>query len=108
MITFPGVSKIPTVHVSLRLSVELRDRLEKAAQSMDLSVNDIAKAAIRAGVEAIEENDYRIEWPLKHQKRISPSRPAETRMMLNQDEPATPPAVHPTEPVRYTRKKPAL
>ncbi len=52
------------VIVSIRLATELDKRLQKAAEALDLSKNDIARHAIRAAVRSIEESKYKIAWPI--------------------------------------------
>jgi len=51
--------------LSVRLPGDLDERLDRCAEKLDLSKNDIARHAIRAAVEAIEANGFRIELPLK-------------------------------------------
>ena len=51
--------------VTVRLDPELKGRLAEAAVKLDLSENDIVRHALRAAVNAIEANDYRIELPLE-------------------------------------------
>jgi hypothetical protein len=43
----------------------LKGRLTEAAVKLDLSENDIVRHALRAAVNAIEANDYKIELPLE-------------------------------------------
>ena len=50
--------------VTVRLDPELKGRLAEAAVKLDLSENDIVRHALRAAVNAIEANDYKIELPL--------------------------------------------
>ena len=50
--------------LSVRLPKELDLRLARAAKTLDLSKNDIARHAIRAAVAAIEAVDYRVQLPL--------------------------------------------
>jgi predicted transcriptional regulator len=50
--------------VTVRLDPELKGRLAQAATKLDLSENDIVRHALRAAVNAIEANDYKIELPL--------------------------------------------
>jgi len=51
--------------VTVRLDRELKGRLAHAATKLDLSENDIVRHALRAAVNAIEANDYKIELPLE-------------------------------------------
>jgi predicted transcriptional regulator len=51
--------------VTVRLDRELKRRLAQAATKLDLSENDIVRHALRAAVNAIEANDYKIELPLE-------------------------------------------
>jgi len=51
--------------VTVRLDPELKARLNKAATNLDLSENDICRHAIRAAVCEIEDNEFRIELPLR-------------------------------------------
>jgi predicted HicB family RNase H-like nuclease len=51
--------------VTVRLDPELKGRLAQAAAKLDLSENDIVRHALRAAVNAIEANDYKIELPLE-------------------------------------------
>jgi predicted DNA-binding protein len=51
--------------VTVRLDPELKGRLAQAAVKLDLSENDIVRHALRAVVNAIEANDYKIELPLE-------------------------------------------
>jgi predicted transcriptional regulator len=53
-----------TTAVTVRLDQELKARLAEAAAKLDLSENDIVRHALRAAVNAIEANDYKIELPL--------------------------------------------
>jgi predicted transcriptional regulator len=58
--------KIPkTGAVTVRLDPELKARLVQAAARLDLSENDIVRHALRAAVNAIEANDYKLELPLE-------------------------------------------
>jgi predicted transcriptional regulator len=54
-----------TTAVTVRLDPELKGRLAQAAAKLDLSENDIVRHALRAAVNAIEANDYKIELPLE-------------------------------------------
>lgn len=54
-----------TTAVTVRLDPELKGRLAQAATKLDLSENDIVRHALRAAVNAIEANDYKIELPLE-------------------------------------------
>src|SRR5215470_1368626 len=60
-----GVKTAKTGAVTVRLDAELKGRLTEAAVKLDLSENDIVRHALRAAVNAIEANDYRIELPLE-------------------------------------------
>jgi predicted transcriptional regulator len=60
-----GVKIAKTDAVTVRLDRELKGRLAKAASKLDLSENDIVRHALRAAVNAIEANDYKIELPLE-------------------------------------------
>jgi antitoxin component of RelBE/YafQ-DinJ toxin-antitoxin module len=51
--------------VTVRLDRELKGRLAQAATKLDLSENDIVRHALRAAVNAIEANDYKIELPIE-------------------------------------------
>ncbi len=51
--------------VTVRLDPKLKGRLAQAATKLDLSENDIVRHALRAAVNAIEANDYKIELPLQ-------------------------------------------
>jgi predicted transcriptional regulator len=51
--------------VTVRLDPELKGRLAQAAVKLDLSENDIVRHALRAVVNTIEANDYKIELPLE-------------------------------------------
>lgn len=51
--------------VTVRLDPELKGRLARAATKLDLSENDIVRHALRAAVNAIEANEYKIELPLE-------------------------------------------
>jgi hypothetical protein len=51
--------------VTVRLDRELKGRLAQAATKLDLSENDIVRHALRAAVNAIEANDYKIDLPLE-------------------------------------------
>lgn len=58
--------------VSVRVPVELAERLDKIAEKLDLSASDVAKHALRAAVQEIEALNYRIPWPPAF-KLIQPS-----------------------------------
>jgi len=60
-----GVKIAKTDAVTVRLDPELKGRLAQAATKLDLSENDIVRHALRAAVNAIEANDYKIELPLE-------------------------------------------
>ena len=51
--------------MTVRLDRELKERLAQAATKLDLSENDIVRHALRAAVNAIEANDYKIELPFE-------------------------------------------
>jgi predicted DNA-binding protein len=51
--------------LSVRLPDDLSARLDACAEKLDLSKNDVARHAIRAAVESIEANDFRISLPLQ-------------------------------------------
>ena len=51
--------------VTVRLDPELKGRLARASTNLDLSENDIVRHALRAAVNAIEANDYKIELPIE-------------------------------------------
>jgi predicted transcriptional regulator len=51
--------------VTVRLDPGLKKRLAQAAVKLDLSENDIVRHALRAAVNAIEANDYKIKLPLE-------------------------------------------
>jgi antitoxin component of RelBE/YafQ-DinJ toxin-antitoxin module len=60
-----GVKTAKTDAVTVRLDRELKRRLAQAATKLDLSENDIVRHALRAAVNAIEANNYKIELPLE-------------------------------------------
>jgi predicted transcriptional regulator len=60
-----SVKTAKTGAVTVRLDPELKGRLAEAAVKLDLSENDIVRHALRAAVNAIEANDYKIELPLE-------------------------------------------
>ena len=62
--------------VTVRLDPELKERLAEAAVKLDLSENDIVRHALRAAVNAIEANDYKIELPLQMALAKDQSNPA--------------------------------
>jgi predicted transcriptional regulator len=62
--------------VTVRLAPELKERLAKAAVKLDLSENDIVRHALRAAVNTIEANDYKIELPLEMALAKRQSNPA--------------------------------
>jgi predicted transcriptional regulator len=62
--------------VTVRLDPELKGRLAEAAVKLDLSENDIVRHALRAVVNAIEANDYKIELPLEMALAKRQSNPA--------------------------------
>lgn len=62
--------------VTVRLDPELKGRLAQAAAKLDLSENDIVRHALRAVVNTIEANDYKIELPLE---MALPKEPIESR-----------------------------
>jgi predicted transcriptional regulator len=51
--------------ITVRLGPDLKQRLHQSARKLDLSENNIAKQAVRAAVDFIEANNYRIELPLQ-------------------------------------------
>ena len=62
--------------VTVRLDPQLKKRLAQAAVKLDLSENDIVRHALRAAVNAIEANDYKIELPLEMPFEKGQSKPA--------------------------------
>ena len=72
------MKKPKTAAISVRLDEDLKARLLTAAQKLDLSENDISRHAIRAAVNAIEENNFTICLPLQMQVKGGPveSKPA--------------------------------
>jgi predicted transcriptional regulator len=62
--------------VTVRLDPELKGRLAQTAVKLDLSENDIVRHALRAVVNAIEANDYKIELPLEMALAKRQSNPA--------------------------------
>jgi hypothetical protein len=69
-----------TQAITIRLGPELKQRLQKAARKLDLSENDIARHALRAAVDWLEGNDYRVGPPFEIVSRNGPlvSRPEHT------------------------------
>jgi hypothetical protein len=63
--------------ITIRLGPELKQRLHNAARKLDLSENDIARHALRAAVDWLERNDYRVGPPFEIVSRNRPlvSRP---------------------------------
>ena len=59
--------------VTVRLDRELKGGLAQAATKLDLSQNDIVRHALRAAVNAIEANDYKIELPIEMSLRAGPA-----------------------------------
>jgi antitoxin component of RelBE/YafQ-DinJ toxin-antitoxin module len=51
--------------LTVRLDSELKGRLAQAAAKLDLSENDVVRHALRAAVNVIEANNYKIELPLQ-------------------------------------------
>jgi hypothetical protein len=51
--------------ITVRLGPELKAKLAACAKALELSENDIAKHAVRAAVDYLEANDYRIGPPFK-------------------------------------------
>src|SRR5947207_10413129 len=51
--------------MSLRLTPELDKRLEEMAGRLGIKKHTLAKMAVEAAVEAIEQNDYRIVVPIQ-------------------------------------------
>jgi len=78
--------------ISIRLPVELEERLRSAAEKLDLSKNDIARHAIRAAVQAIEDDGFRIELPMQMQLKKGPleSRPIKVTGRSQEDTGSTP------------------
>jgi predicted transcriptional regulator len=70
------VKMAKTRAVTVRLDPELKKRLAQAAVKLDLSENDIVRHALRAAVNAIEANDYKIELPLEMALEKGQSNPA--------------------------------
>ena len=66
--------------VTVRLDPELKGRLAEAAAKLDLSENDIVRHALRAAVNAIEVQDYKIELPLEMVLGKRPIQSRETRL----------------------------
>jgi predicted transcriptional regulator len=54
------VKMAKTGAVTVRLDPQLKKRLAQAATKLDLSENDIVRHALRAAVNAIEANDYKL------------------------------------------------
>jgi predicted transcriptional regulator len=115
--------------LSVRLPDDLSDRLNACADKLDLSKNDIARHAIRAAVDEIEKNDFRIALPLKfavapEPVASHPSIPELDEIARRQtqgaivhpgatyanEDPASGPAANPqqTEPPKLTRIRRAL
>jgi predicted transcriptional regulator len=67
------VKTAKTGAVTVRIDPELKGRLAQAATKLDLSQNDIVRHALRAAVNAIEANDYKIELPLEMSLRAGPA-----------------------------------
>jgi len=51
--------------ITVRLGPDLKQRLHQSARKLDLSENNIAKQAVRAAVDFIEGNNYRVELPFQ-------------------------------------------
>jgi len=66
--------------VTVRLDRELKGRLAQAATKLDLSENDIVRHALRAAVNAIEDNDYKIELPIEMALGKRPIQSRQTRL----------------------------
>lgn len=115
-----GRSKDPIL--SVRLPDDLESRLNKCAEKLDLSKNDIARHAIRAGIEAIEKNGYKIQLPLEMavagtvESRVPfastvvlPSPVNEAASRLNEEEPQVAPrdaaVLQPQTKITRTRAK---
>jgi predicted transcriptional regulator len=78
-VSIPGevdVKIAKTGAVTVRLDPELKGRLAEAAVKLDLSENDIVRHALRAVVNAIEANDYKIALPLEMALAKRQSNPA--------------------------------
>jgi hypothetical protein len=67
------VKTAKTDAVTVGLDRELKGRLARASTKLDLSQNDIVRHALRAAVNAIEANDYKIELPLEMSLRAGPA-----------------------------------
>jgi predicted transcriptional regulator len=63
--------------ITVRLGPDLKQRLHQSARKLDLSENNIAKQAVRAAVDFIEANNYRIELPLQ---MAAANRPIKSRV----------------------------
>jgi len=78
--------------ITIRLGPELKQRLHNAARKLDLSENDIARHAVRAAVDWLEANDYRMGPPFEIVCRNEPlvsrpeRRPKEKITGLNEPE----------------------
>ncbi len=78
--------------ITIRLGPELKQRLHNAARKLDLSENDIARHAVRAAVDWLEANDYRVGPPFEIVSRNGPlvsrpeRRPKEKITGLNEPE----------------------
>ncbi len=53
------------VHLALRISKELNDRVEKCAKELRQKKHTLAQAAVEAAVEAIEQNNYSLVFPIR-------------------------------------------
>lgn len=53
--------------MSVRLDPEIESRLDEVCQRLGISKHSFALLALEAGVEAAEENEYRLVLPLKFQ-----------------------------------------
>ena len=64
------MKKMTDAVLSVRLPGELDERLARAANTLDLSKNDIARNAIRAAVASVEGAGYRIQLPMEMSVKI--------------------------------------
>ena len=63
--------------LSVRLKKDLDSRLTRAAKTLNLSKNEIARCAIRSAVDAIESVAYRVQLPLD--MGVKPAEPTPTK-----------------------------
>jgi len=61
------------VHLALRISAELNERVEKCAHELRQKKHSLAQAAVEAAVEAIERNEYQLVVPIKFDVASVPS-----------------------------------